>query len=388
MRITDLRIESGPDSRRAAATVIWETRQRPAETLFFEAQGPLAEELQASPEAFALACLPLAAWAGEQRLRIEAPLCPRLTQGLRHGLAIWASVHGTVPHLELEAAGGWRPPARATPERTASFLSGGVDALSTLRRNRLDYPLEHPGSIRDCLFLYGTNGDQMGPCGPHPQRFAFYKAHQQLLQALGEQERFTLLALTTNVRSLCPSYACWTRIGFGPATLAAAHLLTNRLTRVLFASDGHGLLEGHEALEVPLYSSAALEVMLDQPGVQRQQKLALLSEWPAGLDLIQPCHLLTIPEAGRLNCGRCEKCLRTKINLACLGLPISGRTFTDASLQPGALLRMPLVSRAKVRLFQPLVPELWRRGYRRLAVTLATRLWLARLRLAVRPPAW
>ena len=82
---------------------------------------------------------------------------------------------------------------------------------------------------------------------------------------------------------------------------------------------------------MPLFSSAALEVLIDQPGLSRSEKLQCLARWPAGMELIQPCHLITIPAGGRLNCGRCEKCLRTKLNLLVLGLPIRSQTFADVA---------------------------------------------------------
>ena len=388
MRVTDLRLEERPGGKRAVARVIWEQVDRRDDTLFFEVDGPWADLLQPQPEAFTLACLPFALWRGERRLLIEAALCPRLREGLRQLIQIW-SCHQRLPaSLEIQAAGGWRAPDRAAQECTAAFLSGGVDALSMLQTNRLDYPLNHPGSIRTCLFLFGTNALQMGPEGPDPERFRFYRFHQQRLQELAELEHFSLLPITTNVRRFSPSYACWTGIGFRTATVAAAHLFSSCFTRVLFASDGLPLMQDTEALEVPCCSSAALDVVIDQPGVSRQEKIRHLAGWPAGLARIQPCHLITVPTAGHLNCGRCEKCLRTKLGMLCLGLPIDSLSFADAAVEPLALLRLPLVSHAKVRLFQPLVPDLWQKGYRRLALILGLRLQLARLRLAVRPPRW
>ncbi len=388
MRIIDLRLEERDGGRRALATVIWERAARPPDTLFFEVGRDVAELLLPRPEAFALACLPFALWNGERRLHIEATLCPRLRDGLGQLVQLWAAHHGLAAGLRIEAAQGWRAPERAPRDCTASFLSGGVDALSTLQTNRLDYPLSHPGAIRACLFLFGTNAHHMGPDGPDQDRLRFYRQHGQRLEELGRQEGFTLLPLITNVRRLSPSYACWTRIGFKLATIAAAHLLTSRFTRVLFASDGAPLLQDIEALEVPLCSSAALDVLSDQAGVSREEKLARLARWPAGMERIQPCHLISLPRDGHLNCGGCEKCLRTKLSLLSLGLPIDGRTFAETSLGPLALLRLPLVSAGKVNLFRPLVAPLWRRGHHSLAVALAGRLVLARLRLAVRPPRW
>lgn len=367
-----------------AADVLWEQADRAPQTLFFELNGSWAQCLQPQPEAFALACLPYAFWCGEQRLWIDAALCPRLREGLKRLSQIWIAQRKRLHPLVIEAADGWHPPPRAQKESTAAFLSGGVDALSTLQGNRLDFPLSHPGAITTCLFLYGTNGMQMGPEGPDPERFHFYGLHLKRLQSLAEEEHFRLLSILTNVRFLAPSYACWTRIGYGPATVAAAHLLTGRITRVLFASDGHAM----EALEVPLFSSAALDVLIDQAGVSREQKLSQLARWPAGLELIQPCHLVTLPKGGVLNCGRCEKCLRTKLILHTLGLPISPRTFEDLQIRPQSLLLMPLVSEGKIQMFRPLILPLFRRGDVVLGLMLALRLLVAKVRVAIAPPRW
>ena len=64
------------------------------------------------------------------------------------------------------------------------------------------------------------------------------------------------------------------------------------------------------------------------------------------MELIQPCHLITIPVGGRLNCRCCEKCLRTKLNLLVLGLPIRSQTFADVTLTRQDQLSLPLVSGA------------------------------------------
>jgi hypothetical protein len=302
---------------------------------------------------------------------------------LRQLIQLWAAQHRRSAGLLIEPEAGWQVPDRAARECTAAFLSGGVDALSSLRRNRLDYPLSHPGSIQACLFLYGTNAMQMGPDGPDPERLRFYRLHQQRLQGLAENENFDLVSIVTNVRRFSPGYIAWSEIGYAPATLAVAHLFTGSISRVLFAADGMPLNEDSEAIFVSLCSSAGLDAWIDQPGVTRMEKLALLARWPAWMSLIQPCHLVTIPEGGSLNCGRCEKCLRTKLSLLSLGYEISSSIFADPRMQPLMLLRCPIVSEAKVKLFAALPGSLWRRRLRKLALLLWLRLTVARLRLAV-----
>jgi len=388
MRIIDLRLSARSGRCRAAAQVIWEQANRPTETLFFEVSGPWADRLQLQPEAFVLACLPFAFWCGEQRLRIEAALCPRLGQQLRQLIQLWEGRYHRSAGLQVEPEAGWRLSDRAPRESTAALFSGGVDALSMVLSNRLDYPQSHAGFIRACLFLYGLNAGQMGPDGPDPDRLQFYRLHQQRLQELAAQESFNLIPIMTNVRSFAPSYQCWSRFGFRPATVAAAYLFMGTFTRVLFAADGEPLSEGSEALEVPCLSSAGLDVWLDKPGISRMEKLELLSHHPDWIESIQPCHLVRIPRTGFLNCGRCEKCLRTKLSLLSLGQAISPAIFADAQLQPFMLMRCPVVSPAKIKHFQCLVIPLWQARWRGLAVTLWLRLLFARLRLLLSPAQW
>lgn len=55
----------------------------------------------------------------------------------------------------IEPTQGFSPPLPRSPRRTSALMSGGVDALTTLYCNRRDFPLEHPGAIRDCFFFDG-----------------------------------------------------------------------------------------------------------------------------------------------------------------------------------------------------------------------------------------
>ena len=91
MRIENLRVEELPGRRRVATDVIWENADRPAQTLYFETRYPHAADLQASPDAFVLACLPFAAWWGERRIRVEGALCTRFADNLRAIMAVYSS---------------------------------------------------------------------------------------------------------------------------------------------------------------------------------------------------------------------------------------------------------------------------------------------------------
>jgi hypothetical protein len=164
-----------------------------------------------------------------------------------------------------------------------------------------------------------------------------------------------------------------------------AHLFTGSIARALFAANGVKINEDSEAIAVHLCSSAGMDAWIDQPMVFRMQKLELLGRRPGCCDLIQPCHLVTIPDGGILNCGHCVKYVRTKLVLLSLGLAIRPCMFASPQVQPLRLLHCPMVSHKKVSLFQDLVRLLWRADQRGIALLLWLRILVARLRLVVSP---
>ena len=126
-----------------------------------------------------MALLPLAVWMRERRVRIEGKVCCRLRDGLR---AAMRSVHSLVrplPTPRIEPTHGFAPTVPRVEPRASCFLSGGVDALSLLRSNRLDYPADHPSSIRDCILLFGLNSYDADASGPRPERLAVFEEHMR-----------------------------------------------------------------------------------------------------------------------------------------------------------------------------------------------------------------
>ena len=109
-----------------------------------------------SADAFLAACFPLAAIHGEARVRIEGQPCPMLVEGLRTVHAWWTSWGGMpTPAPEIETAARGRGRIPAGPRRAVAFLSGGVDGLHMLMRNRRLYRKDDPAYIRDALFIHG-----------------------------------------------------------------------------------------------------------------------------------------------------------------------------------------------------------------------------------------
>lgn len=365
MRLRNLRAEQRGERRRVAADVVWEDLERPEQTLYFEAPAPFARDLDPSPDAFVLASLPFAVWLGERRIRVEGSICTRLRDGLQAATRIYALWYDRCGPLRIEPEGGFVP-VRPRPEpRSACFLSGGVDGLAALRANRLDYPRDHPDSIRDCLLLFGANNYEFDAAGPVAERLAAFERLERRLAALAESEDFELIPIHTSARLLCPSYRCWTSVGFGAANTAVAHAFSRRFTKVIFASDGLGvnpLPGGSHPLLDQHYSSAAVHVHHEHAVMSRLEKLRLLAEWKPAMEIMQPCHYVEVPEGGRINCGRCEKCIRTMLMLLALGKLEEASAFSDDDVTPEMVEAIRVADAAKAEILEQSVALLERIG--------------------------
>ena len=360
MRLENLRAEELGERRRIAADVVWETAPRQPQSLFYEVPYPFAADLELNGNAFVLASLPFALWWGERRIQVDGAVCSRFQDALQAVMAIYGGWFKRCRPLEIEPSGGYVPSEPRAVARTASFLSGGVDGLAVLRANRLTYPPDHPESIRDCILLFGANDFENTARGPVPERLQAFSALQSRLQSLAEAADFKLIPVYTNTRLLSGDYGCWTAVGYGPANVSAALSLGPRFTKVLFASDGNGVDPGpggsHPMLDQH-FSTAAVQVQHEQASWTRLDKLRLLGDWPAALALMQPCHYVRVPPAGQINCGHCEKCVRTMLGLA-LGKLGQAPAFANHEVTPDSILALPVANPLKADLLEQLMGPL------------------------------
>jgi hypothetical protein len=66
--------------------------------------------------------------------------------------------------------------------------------------------------------------------------------------------------------------------------------------------------------------------------ISRLRKVKDLGDWPAALRHMRVC---TMNELGRLNCGRCEKCVRTLLEIKAAGLTSSA--FESEDIEPARI---------------------------------------------------
>jgi len=327
MRIEEFTSKTCDGRSRVSATVIWEGSERPNQEIYFETEAEFGHSLWCHPDAFLIASVFPAAREREKRVLLKEPVCPELRAGLVTIMNLYRHWYGPdYKPVQIEGPSRISPISAPEPRRAASFLTGGIDSLATLRANRLSFPLEHPGSIKEAILVFGLEVE-------NEEAFEFAKsAVSKVAQAAG----VTLIPVYTNIRSLLDDWVFWYSEYMGAALSAVAHALSRRLSVAYIASDydiPNIAPHGSHPLVEPNCSSFELRVRYDGITLSRFGKIKLIADWDEALQNIRVCNRFEYYRPDRLNCGECEKCIRTMLGLVAAGALKRSRAFphTDVS---------------------------------------------------------
>jgi hypothetical protein len=374
LKIEKLRLESKEGRARAAAKVVWEDCDRPTQELFFETDIEFADGFSCNPHAFLVGCILPAMRYGEKRIFVDAEICPELRDGLMTVMS-WMRhwYYGEEKALvQIETKKRSSPPIPRRQERAGVFFSGGIDSLATLRANRLNYPLEHPGSIKDGLVVYGLEVFE-------EEKF------DHVLNSMSEIARdaaITLIPVYTNIRNVGPEdegtfWSFWAYEFMGAAFGAIAHTFSKRLNRVMISSchDIPNVMPyGSHPMINPNYSSTDLSIKHFGITLSRFEKTRLISDWDVALRHLRVCNESLKYRPGALNCGECEKCLRTKVALLALGVLERTSAFADNEISPERVQKTVRLSKATVGLYKELLAPLSENGYQDLVRVIKRRI--------------
>jgi len=345
MRIENLKSGKRENKARVAATVTWEDCDRPTSEVYFETDEAFAKDLSCNPHAFLVGCIIPALYYGEERVFIDAEVCPELREGLIEAMS-WLRHWFYEPDralVRIEAKTSSSFPTPRTPERAGFFFSGGIDSFATLRVNRLGFPLEHPWSIKDGLLVYGLELDV-------PQAFEYVLSS---LSEAAEDAGITLIPVYTNLYLQfrdedAPKHFYFWIYEFGGSALAAvAHAFARRLTVASIAAT-HDLYHpepmGSHPLLDPNFGSTDLRIRHDLFALSRLERTKLIADWDVALQHLRVCNRYKHYQPGKLNCGQCEKCVRTMLGLLVLGVLDRTRVFP-----PFEITEQLLSSTVKIR---------------------------------------
>lgn len=255
--------------------------------------------LAPAAEAFGSALL-VPALHARRFLWVEGDVCAAWAAGLPRLVETFADA------WSLDAFGVAAMPRPCDAPRaagTALCFSGGVDSFHTLfawdhAADTLVYAVGYDVKLRERRRAADVTHTVRAVAAEHGSRAVIIRTNLR---------RHPLLRATP-----------WAR-GFGGGMAALGHLLRDTVGRLVTSSDGLGAIHpetGSRPDTDPLFGSAAVDVVHAAPETTRLEKLRLLGAEPLARRHLRVCW----KNVGRtLNCGACEKCLRTMVALEACG---------------------------------------------------------------------
>lgn len=114
---------------------------------------------------------------------------------------------------------------------------------------------------------------------------------------------------------------------------------------------------GSHPMTDPLLSSQNFRIIHDGAGYSRSEKLKVLTGWKVGLDNLRVCWVGNLTYK---NCGKCEKCVRTRLNLLTAGINNPG--CFEGSLDTNVLKKIVLTNDAVRGEWRLIVKEILKTG--------------------------
>jgi hypothetical protein len=360
MKIGNLEKRASSGLIRASATVQFEDCGEPPKEIFIETETAFDKGFIANPHAFVVGCIIPALYFCEKRIVLEEAICPRLKEGLETVMAImhhWTA--GEFKPLTVEAPLTRTELFRGEKRHASIFLSGGMDSLAALKQLKDNYKPSHPGYPKDALLVHGFD---IGGVVARGAKYHVFERAKRAMQPVAKEAMLTLIPVYTNIRHLCDNRDLWLNQFFGAVLAASAHAFAPRINLAWLASSfdipslhpcgSHPLLD-------PEYGSYDLEIRHRDAGLSRMDKLKIVSQWDVAFQNFRVC-LANVPE--KRNCGRCEKCVRTMLELEALNLLDKTAAFEDDAVDPKWLDAFSITIRGRESFYEELISPLEAKG--------------------------
>jgi hypothetical protein len=321
------RIDRAPTGDQRYAFELWLRRANGRSILLqqitYTSSAPIAlTGMEGTP---ALTALLLPAMRLGLPLELEAPVSARVLAAAPTFQDIFATWMDGYQRVPVEAVGSVGvDPAGGASRGVAAFFSGGVDGFHTLKRNLDD--------VTHLVYLHGFDieSDRIA------HRVAVEDAAQRAADDLGRE----LVVIQTNVRDFSDAYIYWGEY-CGAVLGTSAQLLQGTAHKVLVAaSNTYADYRpfGTTPLTDPLFSTEWVEVVHDGADAGRFEKVQELASWDLAMRHLRVCWSM---HGTSMNCGGCEKCMRTMTALFLAGALHRAPTFPER-LDPKRVARARL----------------------------------------------
>jgi hypothetical protein len=267
-------------------------------------------------------------------LIIEGPVSQVLLDHLPAVLALW---HKWDRNAELIDVTAIPVPLSRRASAAASFFSGGVDSFYSVVSTDSRYGSGDPRFIRFLILCQGFDI-------PLDDRRRREDVRAHLEAAAGDLGKELVIARTNAANFV--SRIGWTQYGYGPC-LGGVGLAFGAIADTVYLPAAYayhqihaeGANASHPFLD-PLWSTETVDIVHSGGESTRAEKIARLSRSSVALAHLRVCWQNV---EGAYNCCRCEKCLRTMVELKLCGvldtmevfpLPLTPDVLRSLSIQP------------------------------------------------------
>ncbi len=283
---------------------------------------------------FVLICLSVAMCLGE-RLASRDPIPQSLLLNILEAMAIYNTDFPDSSHVVELNMDTFRPTG-PTDGRIGSFYSGGVDSLfniAELLRLKKQFGVD---PVTDLWLIQGMDiklSDEK----------LWSEVKRNLMAPFADDKLTRCVDIRTNAREIHDRFVGWEEMGFsailGGISKCFAPIVGTALIGS-YANYRNIVPHSSSPLVDPMWSCDRQLVRHFSCRVDRIEKLQTISiEIPQLLENLRVCYLNT---DGAYNCGKCEKCLRTQMQLLlCGSLEKCDRFDEPISIQALRHLRLP-----------------------------------------------
>lgn len=316
MRIENLRCRRHGGEQSLCATIIWENSNRAPFEMHFTIPDSADIALDCVAEPFLLACCTRAIDRGEERIWCADPVSPGLIDDIHSALSIvlhWGRhifPHTRIPSIQIPTREYSQPKATAN----AAFYSGGVDSTHLLLKNYIDHGSETAGRITHAIAVYGLD---MGKRPESNQEFVFNHFLQTSKPFL-DSLNIKIVPLITNLRHLDERLRFFPELSAGFDLAACSMVFSSQFRTVQLATAGERLSDTVQVPMslnpiIPLYlQSAFMQIRSPYVEISRFDRLRLIARNKTAVSALRVCFF---SDDQALNCGKCEKCIRTMLAL-------------------------------------------------------------------------
>jgi hypothetical protein len=257
------------------------------------------------------ASLPLA-MALNLPLHLTGPQDSLALQNANDVQELLGSWHGHLSKIKIDAA-EVESNKRVEQRGVGCFFSGGVDSFFSA--------IERSHEITHLIFVTGFDIDIENDV-VSDQALA---AARLAASSLGKE----LIEVRTNVRKASDGIVSWATLYHGAGLATIGLLLSNVVEKVIIPASYHQSelfpWGSHPSLDV-LWTSSAVEIEHHGTFATRPEKVAKIAQNEAAMNHLRICWK---NPGGAFNCGTCEKCMRTMVNLRIAGSLERCRTLPD-----------------------------------------------------------